>query len=122
MTMPGSRTPRRPQAPENQGKARASLVLGLLGLPALLLCGLGLPLALTGLVLGTVAALRQDARGTALAGVAASTVTVIVATVGVVWMLNQAAECGNRARYPDDAATRGCIEREFPFAQRTPSP
>ncbi|MFC4912373.1 hypothetical protein [Actinomadura gamaensis] len=115
MTMPGYQTRTPPKAPERRGLATASLVLGLVGLPCLLLCGLGLAAALVGLVLGVVAATRGQPRHLAIAGIICSAVTLAVGTVALVWLLSKAAGCADTSRYPDDYARRQCIDREFPF-------
>lgn len=112
----------RPVAPpETHGLATTALVLGLIGLPALVACGIGLPLALTGLVIGTVALRRSRkrsrARRIALAGVVACVTTIAVGAALITWLLVHAAACGDPARYPDEPARKRCIEREFPFAE-----
>ncbi|MEV4253003.1 hypothetical protein AB0J52_07515 [Spirillospora sp. NPDC049652] len=122
MTMPGYQTRTPPSAPERHGLATASLVLGLAGLPALLLCGIGLPVALVGLVLGVVAASRGTARGLAVAGIVCSAVTLVIGTVAIIWLLSKAAECADTHRYPDDFTRRQCIDREFPFARASDAP
>lgn len=122
MTMPGYQTPAAPKAPARHGLAVASLLLGLAGLPGLLLCGIGLPAALAGLVLGVVAAARGTSRGLAVAGIVCSLVTLAIGTVSVVWLLSKAAQCADTHRYPDDFTRRQCIDREFPFARETDAP
>jgi len=118
MTMPGYQTFSPPTASTGRGgMAVASVVLGVVGLPALVLCGLGLPMALVGLVLGIIAATRGPRRGTAVAGVVCSTLTLAIGGVALFFLLTKAAECGDRNVYPDDAARRQCVEREFPFAE-----
>lgn len=121
MTMSGYQT-FTPAPQRRSGLAVASLVLGLVGLPALALCGAGIVMALVGLVLGGVAMARSANRGLAAGGVAASAVTLVVGGAGIAWLLNQAAECADERRYPDDAAVQRCIEREFPFAKTGSTP
>ncbi|TNY38210.1 DUF4190 domain-containing protein [Thermomonospora catenispora] len=122
MTVPGYRLHHTPVREQRSGMATASLVLGLIGLPALLLCGLGMVLALVGLVLGFVAASRNAGRGTALAGIVSCLVTLAVGAAGVFWLLSQAAECADPERYPTDADRQRCVEREFPFARSGATP
>ncbi|MCP2337691.1 DUF4190 domain-containing protein [Actinomadura rupiterrae] len=122
MTMPGYQTRTPPRAPERRGLATASLVLGLVGLPALLLCGAGLAAALVGLVLGAVAALRGQSRGLAVAGVVCCAVTLAVGAVSLVWLLSKAAQCADTSRYPDDYGRQRCIDREFPFTSGSHAP
>lgn len=121
MTMPGYKS-YTPLPQQSRGMAVASLVLGLLGLPALLLCGAGLILAMVGLVLGIIAAARNAGRGTAIAGICASLLTLVVGAVAIFWLLSQAAACADPDKYPSDADRQRCVEREFPFAQTTTAP
>ncbi|MEV5570772.1 DUF4190 domain-containing protein [Spirillospora sp. NPDC052269] len=123
MTMPGyqTRTPP-PGVPERRGLATASLVLGSAGLPGLLLCGFGLPAALVGLALGVVALTRGTARRRAIAGIVCSAVTLAVGAVSIIWLLSKAAECADTHHYPDDYTRRQCIDRTFPFAERSHVP
>jgi hypothetical protein len=65
------------------GKATASLVLGILGLFGWCIPIIGLPMTITGLVLG-VKSLKSQSRGTALAG-------VILCTIGLIFSLINAA-------------------------------
>ncbi|MFC5750377.1 hypothetical protein [Actinomadura rugatobispora] len=122
-----------------------SLVLGLLSVPTLLICGLGILLALAGLVVGIIALVQARSRASAawappdawpppatgpgapgrrgvivmaVVGIAAS-----VATLGLTaWLVIKVAGCGNPARYPDDAARQRCVEREFPFTRAATDP
>ncbi|MFG1997794.1 hypothetical protein ACGFNU_01450 [Spirillospora sp. NPDC048911] len=120
MTMPGYQAYSPPAPPERKGLAVTSLVLGVVGLPALLLCGFGLVLAVAGLVVGIIAAAKGVGRHTAMVGVVCSAVTLVIGGVGVFFLLSKAAECADPGRYPDEPARRQCVEREFPFAQKTP--
>src|SRR5687767_6068788 len=68
--------------PPRRGLAIASLVLGILGLPTLGLVGVG---ALAGIVLGIVALVKASrapgeygGRGLAVAGIALSTISIVV--------------------------------------------
>ncbi|SEG73341.1 hypothetical protein SAMN04489712_11098 [Thermomonospora echinospora] len=123
MTVPGYQRHYAPVRQRRTGMAVTSLVLGLVGLPTLLLCGLGLPLAMAGLVLGVVAASRNtEGRGIALMGIGVSLVTLLVGALGLFWLLSNAAKCADPDRYPTDADRQHCIEREFPFARPQPTP
>jgi hypothetical protein len=122
MTVPGYQRHYAPVRPRRSGMAVTSLVLGLVGLPTLLLCGAGLPLAVTGLVLGVVAASRGNGRGIAVTGICVSLVTLVVGGLGLFWLLSNAAQCADTGRYPTDADRQRCIEQEFPFARTRPSP
>lgn len=122
MTVPGYQRHHTPVREPHSGMATASLALGLIGLPALLLCGLGMVLALVGLVLGVVAASRHTGRSMAVAGIVSCLVTLVVGAAGVFWLLSQAAECADPNRYPTDVDRQRCVEREFPFARTSATP
>ncbi|KAB2348380.1 hypothetical protein [Actinomadura rudentiformis] len=122
MTMPGYQTYSPPAPPERKGLAVTSLVLGVVGLPALLLCGLGLGLAAVGLLVGIIAVSRGAGRRTAIMGVICSAVTLVIGGIAIFFLLSKAAECADPERYPDESARRGCVEREFPFARHTETP
>lgn len=118
MTMPGYRTYRPPAPPRRDALAASSLALGFLGLALLAVCLLGLLPALFGFVLGVVALVRRGGRPRmAAAGVAVSGVVLVVGSIALVVLLDKAAKCGDADRFPDDAARKVCVEREFPFAQ-----
>jgi hypothetical protein len=118
MTMPGYRT-YESASPKRRGLAVASLVLGLAGIPTLAICGLGLVLGLTGLALGVMALFRGTERELAIAGVVASAVTLVLGATAIIWLVSQAAKCGDSGAYPDASSRSRCIEREFPFARTT---
>jgi len=122
MTMPGYQTYSPPAPPERKGLAVASLALGIIGLPALALCGAGMVVALVGFVLGVVSAVRGQSRTLALAGIVCSAATLVIGGVAIFFLLNKAAECADRNKYPDDTARRQCVEREFPFANSASTP
>jgi hypothetical protein len=98
-------------------------VLGIVGLPGLALCLLGLIPAVVGLVLGTVALVRgRSERWPAVAGIVCSGIAVVVGALALAWLLSKAATCGDTSRYPDDASRQACVEHEFPFVRETPAP
>lgn len=116
MPMPGYLRAHEARPSKRHGLAVASLTLGLAGIPALAACGLGLLLGLAGLALGVTALVRGTDRDLAIAGVVASTVTLILGILMITWLVSRAAECGDTTEYPDEASRNRCIEREFPFA------
>ncbi|MDL4773813.1 DUF4190 domain-containing protein [Actinomadura xylanilytica] len=123
MTMPGYRTHTPSAPPERGGLAKASLVLGIIGLIGLALCLLGIVPAAVGVVLGIVSVRRgEGGRRTAGAGIAVSAVALVLGAVALFWLLDKAAQCGDESLYPDDAARQQCVEREFPFAKETATP
>ncbi|MEO3825678.1 DUF4190 domain-containing protein [Actinomadura sp. B10D3] len=121
MTLPGYRMYSPPAPPRKSTLARASQVLGIVGLVGLAACFAGLVPAIVGLILGTVSLVRRDPdRRPALVGVVCSGLAVVIGALALSWLLSKAAQCGDEARYPDDLSRRGCVEREFPFAQANP--
>ncbi|GAA4238250.1 hypothetical protein GCM10022254_53400 [Actinomadura meridiana] len=118
MTLPGYQT-YSPPAPRRRSRlARASQVLGITGLVGLVLCLAGVVPALFGVVLGAVSLVRRDGdRRPAIVGVICSSVALAIGATAIFVLLSKAAQCGDEARYPDDASRRNCVEREFPFAQ-----
>ena len=118
MTLPGYQTYSPPAPSKRSTLARASQVLGIVGLVGLVLCLVGMVPALVGLVLGLVALRRRDTeRRPAIVGVVCSALALTIGAATLVWLLSKAAECGDESRYPDDASRRNCVEREFPFAK-----
>lgn len=69
-----------PQPPPSQGKAIASLVLGLCSVVFWLCPLVGLAIAVTGLVLGIVSA-RESRRGMAVAGIVLSGIGLVLSVV-----------------------------------------
>ncbi|WP_089315147.1 hypothetical protein [Actinomadura mexicana] len=121
MTMPGYRTHSPPSPLRRSTLARASRLLGIVGLAGLAACFAGMIPALVGLVLGTVSLVRRDPdRRPALVGVVCSAAALLIGSGTLLWLLSKAAQCGDAARYPDDLSRRNCVEREFPFARATP--
>lgn len=123
MTLPGYQTYSPPAPPRRSALARASQVLGIVGLVGLVLCLAGMIPALAGLVLGTVSLMRRDPdRRPAVVGVVCSALALLIGAGMLFWLLGKAAQCGDESRYPDDTSRRGCVEREFPFAQASTTP
>jgi hypothetical protein len=102
----------------------AALMLGVLALPTLLLCGMGLVVALAGLLVGGVAFARKNGRAFAVTGITLSALTLVAGGLGVSWFLAQARQCANTAKYPDAEARERCVQDRFPFinVSRTPVP
>ncbi|MEV5826692.1 hypothetical protein AB0L25_14035 [Spirillospora sp. NPDC052242] len=123
MTLPGYQTYTPPAPRPRSGAARASLVLGIIGLLGLAVCLLGVLPALAGLVLGAVSLARHDAdRWPAVVGVVCSAAALVLGGVALFVLLSKAAECGDERRYPGADERRHCVEREFPFARSTLAP
>jgi len=118
-TMPGYR-PHTSAPPRRRGLGLAALVLGLSALPLAFVCGVGLLPGLAGLIIGIVAAVKDQGRTQAIVGIVTSALALMIAGGVAFWLLSKAAKCGDRANYPDDAARRVCIEREFPMIDRNP--
>ncbi|MFD0684198.1 hypothetical protein [Actinomadura fibrosa] len=86
-------------------------------------CLLGMVPAFAGLVVGLVSVTRdRSERGLAAAGMVCSAVALFAGSLALVWLLGKAAHCGDEDRYPSATARKGCVEREFPFAQATTTP
>lgn len=80
-------------AGSNNGMAVASMVLGIISLPSMCCCVIGLPTAITGLVLGIVAlnqiktgSYAKGSHGMALAGIWCSAISMVLTALWV--MLN----------------------------------
>ncbi|MFV2172692.1 hypothetical protein ACFHW2_19570 [Actinomadura sp. LOL_016] len=123
MTLPGYQTYTPPAPRPRSGLARASLVLGVVGLLGLAVCLLGVLPAIVGLVLGAVSLARHDAdRWPAVVGVVCSAAALVIGGVALYVLLSKAAECGDETRYPSAEDRRYCVEQEFPFARSTLTP
>jgi hypothetical protein len=123
MTLPGYK-PYPSAAPPRRGMGVTALVLGILAVPTLLLCGIGLVVALAGLVVGGIAVSRRNGKGLAITGITISALTLIIGGLGASWFLTQARECADTKKYPDADARERCVQHRFPFvnASRTPAP
>jgi hypothetical protein len=128
MITPGHRTEPRTARPPGRGLAATALALGLASVPALVACGLGLLLAVAGIVTGIMALARtrtlSGTGGAGIAGLRAMAVAGVLVSIFTLlaggWLLAKAAECGDESRYPDEHSRRICVEREFPFAADHP--
>jgi hypothetical protein len=123
MTLRGYRPYPTATAPR-RGLGVTALVLGILAVPTLVLCGMGLVVALAGLVVGGIAVTRKNGRTYAVTGITISALTLVLGGVGASWFLAQARECADTAKYPDADARERCVDHRFPFinATRTPAP
>lgn len=100
--------------PGGDGLATAALVLGILSLFLLVVCGVGVLLALVGLILGIVAVTRGGGRGRAVAGIVLSVLTLLLALLFVLWLTNSGiTDCFDPDRYPSQSAVQDCLEREY---------
>lgn len=97
-----------PQTP-GSGLAVASLVLGVAGLFLLVVCGLGVLLALVGLVLGIVAVAKKVKPGMAWAGIGLSVLTLLLAVFGMILFVNIFGDCFD---LPSDMVQR-CVEQKW---------
>jgi hypothetical protein len=123
MTLRGYRPYPTATAPR-RGLGVTALVLGILAVPTLVLCGMGLVVALAGLVVGGIAVNRKNGRSYAITGIIISSLTLVLGGVGASWFLTQAHECADIAKYPNANAREQCVQHRFPFinATRTPAP
>jgi hypothetical protein len=88
------------------------------------LCGMGLVVALAGLVVGGIAVTRRNGRAFAITGITISALTLVIGGIGASWFLAQARECADAAKYPDADSREQCVQHRFPFVRetRTPAP
>ncbi|HEU5156698.1 MAG TPA: hypothetical protein VFU43_06840 [Streptosporangiaceae bacterium] len=121
MTLPGYR-PYPALAAPRRGLGVTALVLGILAVPMLVLCGMGLVVALAGLVVGGIALNRRNGRALAITGITISALTLVLGGLGASWFLAQARECADPAKYPDANARERCVQDRFPFIRETGAP
>lgn len=123
MTLRGYRPYPTVTAPR-RGMGVTALVLGILAVPTLALCGMGLVLAVAGVIVGGIAVTRKNGRAYAITGITISALTLVLGGLGASWFLAQARECADSAKYPDADAREQCVQHRFPFirATRTPAP
>jgi hypothetical protein len=89
-------------------------VLGIVSLPLLVVCGVGLLTAIVGLVLGVLALVRGGGKGRAIAGIVLSVLALLIAAAVWAWFANtDAGDCFDNRRYPTQDAKQRCLEREF---------
>ncbi|MEV5749943.1 DUF4190 domain-containing protein [Actinoallomurus sp. NPDC052308] len=114
--------PIRETPPQRRGLGIAALVLGIAGLLTLALCGVGVILALVGLLIGIVAVVRRNGRGMAVAGVVLSALTLLIAIGFAVWFYGRIEPCADRTRYPTKADRDRCLQERVPFLKSSPAP
>lgn len=68
---------------QNEGLAIASLIVGIVSIPALCVCYAGVPLAIVGVIFGALS-LRTRNRGMAIAGIACSAATLLLLVVLII--------------------------------------
>ncbi len=109
-----------PQA--RNGLGVAALVLGIAAIITLLLCGLGVVVAIAGLIVGIVAAAQNNGRGYAVTGITLSAVTLLIAIGAGIWFFSLVSPCADKARYPTRSARDLCLQTRVPFFKATPTP
>ena len=107
---------------KRSGLGIAALVLGIAALITLVLCGLGVLLAMAGLIVGTIALARGSGRGMAVAGLVMSSLTLLIAIGLGVWLYDRIAPCADKSRYPTQQARDDCLQKRVPFFRATPRP
>jgi membrane protein implicated in regulation of membrane protease activity len=114
--------PVRQTPPQRRGLGIAALVLGIASLLTLALCGLGVLLALAGLVIGVIAIVQRNGRGMAVAGLLLSALTLVLAIGLAVWLYDRIAPCSDQTRYPTREARDQCLQKRVPFFKASPTP
>jgi hypothetical protein len=111
-----------PPRQERRGLGVATLVLGIAALVTLLLCGLGVIVAIAGIVVGIIAVARDSGRGMAVTGLVLSALALLIAIAGGIWFFSRVAPCSDRSRYPTKADRDRCLEHRVPFFRATETP
>lgn len=102
--------------PPRRGTAAATtaLVLGAASLLLLPICGIGVIVALAGLVVGVVALTRGAARGRALAGLALSVLALLIAVSFLAWLASTGvARCLDETLYPTRGDLEACLQERL---------
>lgn len=94
---------------QGDGLGTAALVLGIVAIVSLIACGLGVLVAIVGLVVGIIALAKKSGPGRAWAGIALSVLTLIIAAVFLSWLYSKVGDCAN---LPPELQQR-CIEDRF---------
>jgi hypothetical protein len=105
-----------PWPPRGRGTAAATtaLVLGVASLLLLPVCGIGVLVALAGLVVGVVALTRGVARGRALAGLALSVLALLIAVSFTAWLASTGvARCLDETLYPTRGDLEACLQERL---------
>jgi len=77
------------------------------------MCGLGMLLAVAGIVTGVYAVQRDRGRALGYAGIAVSVLTLVVAVGSLVWFGHQAVQCADR--YSGRLERSHCLDARFPL-------
>lgn len=94
--------------------ATAALVLGVASLLLLPVCGIGVLVAVAGLIVGIIAMARGTARGGALAGLALSVLTLLIAGAFAAWLASTGVtRCLDESLYPTRADVEACLEERL---------
>ncbi|GII77412.1 hypothetical protein Sru01_23940 [Sphaerisporangium rufum] len=101
------------------GLGTAALVLGIVSILLLVVCGIGVLVALAGLVVGFVALAKNSNRGRAITGLVLSGLTLLLAIIGFGWFFNNFSECLN---LPTQAEVQQCVERKLGIEVGNPAP
>ncbi|GAA4484134.1 hypothetical protein GCM10023191_006840 [Actinoallomurus oryzae] len=111
-----------PPRQQRKGLGVTTLVLGIAALVTLLVCGLGVVVAIAGLIVGTIAVVRDNGRGMAVTGMVLSALALLIAIAAGVWFFSRVAPCSDRSRYPTKADRDHCLEHRVPFFRATETP
>lgn len=107
--------------PPRRGLGIAALILGIAALFTLWLCGLGIVVAIAGLIVGVIALVQHSGRAMAVTGITLSALTLLITIGAGVWLYNRVSPCGDRDRYPTKADRDRCLQERVPFFKATPT-
>jgi hypothetical protein len=104
---------------ETNGLATASMVLGIISIPAVILVFFDLPIAIVGLILGIVGLRRanrmprtmQVGQGKAIAGIACASVGLVLSALFSVYVISELNRCSQYS--PDSVAWERCYYNEL---------
>ena len=91
------------------GLGTATLVLGIVAILSLIICGLGVPVAIVGLIVGIIALVKKSRPGRAWVGIVLSLLTLVIAAVFLSWLYSKVGDCVN---LPPELQRR-CVEERF---------
>src|SRR3569833_2120240 len=107
---------------QRRGLGVAALVLGISAIVTLVLCGLGVIVAVAGFGVWIIALIRKSGQGMAVAGLVLSSLTLLIAIGGAVWFFSRVAPCSDQTKYPTKADRDRCLQRRVPFFKATETP
>jgi len=84
-------------------------VLGIAAILSLVVCGLGVLVAIVGLIIGIVAVAKKSSPGRAWVGIVLSALTLVIAAVFMIWLYSKVGDCAN---LPPELQQR-CVEERF---------